>query len=138
MSPPYCDRIALAAWAAVLVASFRLVWPLKYGARLSSTAFKKSTRRLLAGQRIDSLADGLSGILKRKVLDKTGLLGEFDVDLKWTPDNNNPVNPQEAAPPTDGPSIFTAIEEQLGLKLESGKAPIDVLVIDHIDHVSDN
>jgi uncharacterized protein (TIGR03435 family) len=57
--------------------------------------------------------------------------------LRWTPDLSTPVN-ADAAPPDGGPSIFTAIEEQLGLKLESGKAPIDVLVIDHIDHASDN
>jgi uncharacterized protein (TIGR03435 family) len=81
------------------------------------------------GARLQSLTDYLSGILKRKVLDRTGLAGQFDVDLKWTPD---------LAPPDGGPSIFTAIEEQLGLKLESGKAPIDVLVIDRIDHASNN
>jgi len=95
---------------------------------------------ILTGQRIENLADFLSGILNRKVLDRTGLPGAFDVDLKWTPDISTPSVKQEAAAPSasDGPSIFTAIEEQLGLKLESGKAPIDVLVIDHIDHASDN
>ena len=93
----------------------------------------------LTGHRIDDLADALSGILKRKVLDRTGLAGEFDFDLKWTPDISTPSVKQEATtPPDGGPDIFTAIEEQLGLKLESGKAPIDVLVIDHIDHASDN
>jgi uncharacterized protein (TIGR03435 family) len=81
------------------------------------------------GFRLQFLTDNLSGILKRKVLDRTGLADQFDVDLKWTPD---------LAPPDGGPSIFTAIEEQLGLKLESGKAPIDVLVIDHIDHATNN
>jgi uncharacterized protein (TIGR03435 family) len=96
-----------------------------------------------AGHRLDFLADNLSGILKRKVLDRTGLAGEFDFDLKWTPDSsssgfNAPGNQEPAPPPDGGPSIFTALEEQLGLKLESGKAPIDVLVIDHIDHASDN
>jgi uncharacterized protein (TIGR03435 family) len=91
------------------------------------------------GIRTQLLADALSGILKRKVLDTTGLAGEFDVNLKWTPDFNTPdlKQPPESAP-DGGPSIFTAVGEQLGLKLESGKAPIDVLVIDHIDHASDN
>jgi uncharacterized protein (TIGR03435 family) len=89
-----------------------------------SNGFIKST-----GARLQSMTDYLSGILKRKVLDRTGLAGQFDVELKWTPD---------LAPPDGGPSIFTAIEEQLGLKLESGKAPIDVLVIDHIDHATNN
>jgi len=88
------------------------------------------------GQPIGLLANSLSKILRRKVLDRTDLAGEFDVDLKWTPDLSTPGN--NPAPPDGGPSIFTAIEEQLGLKLESGRAPIDVLVIDHIDHASDN
>jgi uncharacterized protein (TIGR03435 family) len=91
------------------------------------------------GQPIENLADMLSGILRRKVLDRTGLAGRFDLNLKWTPDSSTPpVNSQEAATAPDGPSIFTAIEEQLGLKLESGKAPIDVLVIDHIEPASEN
>jgi uncharacterized protein (TIGR03435 family) len=90
------------------------------------------------GQRLEYLADTLSGILRRKVLDRTGLAGTFDFELKWTPDINTAVNGEEAAAPDGGPSIFTAIEEQLGLKLESGKAPIDVLVIDRIDRPSNN
>jgi uncharacterized protein (TIGR03435 family) len=91
----------------------------------------------VTGTRLQYLADNLSGLLKRKVLDNTGLAGQFDVDLKWTPDLTTPgSNPASAS--DGGPSIFTAIEEQLGLKLESGRAPIDVLVIDHIDHASNN
>jgi len=78
--------------------------------------------------RLQRLTDALSGILKRKVLDRTGLTGEFDINLKWAPDPA--VDP--------GPAIFTAIEEQLGLKLESGKAPIDVLVIDRIERPTEN
>jgi uncharacterized protein (TIGR03435 family) len=86
---------------------------------------------------MQSLADALSGFLKRRVLDRTGLAGFFDVNLKWALDLSTPGN-NPAPAPDSGPSIFTALEEQLGLKLESGKAPIDVLVIDHIDHASDN
>jgi uncharacterized protein (TIGR03435 family) len=89
------------------------------------------------GTQMQYLADALSGILNRKVFDRTGLAGEFDVNLRWTPDLGSPAN-SPAPPPDSGPSIFTAVEEQLGLRLESGKAPIDVLVIDHIDHASDN
>jgi uncharacterized protein (TIGR03435 family) len=87
------------------------------------------------GTQMPDLANALSGMLNRKVFDRTGLAGEFDVNLRWTPDLG--TNSQ-AAPTDSGPSIFTAVEEQLGLRLESGKAPIDVLVIDHIDHASDN
>jgi uncharacterized protein (TIGR03435 family) len=81
-----------------------------------------------AGTELQHLTDALSGILKRKVLDRTGLTGEFDFNLKWAPD--------QAIDP--GPSIFTAIEEQLGLKLESGRAPIDVLVVDRIERPTEN
>jgi uncharacterized protein (TIGR03435 family) len=91
---------------------------------------------LKASTQMQNLAGVLSGILKRKVLDRTGLAGEFDVNLKWTPGLSTPDN-NPAPVPDGGPSIFTTVEE-LGLKLESGKAPIDVLVIDHIDHASDN
>jgi|SRR5580658_2592811 uncharacterized protein (TIGR03435 family) len=82
----------------------------------------------------------------RVVVDKTGLTGHYDFELKWTPDSefgpgravtgdgNVPLVP--AAPA--GPSIFTAVEEQLGLKLEPNKAPIPVLVIDHIEEPGPN
>ena len=86
---------------------------------------------------MQNLADFLAGLVRRKVLDMTGLAGYFDVHLKWSPDLSTLGN--TSAPAPDGaPSIFTAVEEQLGLRLESGKAPIDVLVIDHIDHASVN
>ena len=68
-------------------------------------------------------------------MDRTGLEGNFDLDLKWTPDQM-PQLPSRAhaadLPPIDpnGPDLFTAVQEQLGLKLESIKAPVDVLVID--------
>jgi bla regulator protein blaR1 len=66
----------------------------------------------------------------RKVLDRTGLTGRYDIDLKWA-SVDDPRNP-------DGPSLFTAIQEQLGLKLDPVKAPVDVLVIDHIERPSEN
>lgn len=78
------------------------------------------------------LAEELSRRLSRNVIDQTGLGGEYDFDLRWTPDAAD----GDSAP--DGPSIFTAVQEQLGLKLESGKAPVDVIVIDHIEKPSPN
>jgi uncharacterized protein (TIGR03435 family) len=68
----------------------------------------------------------------RKVLDKTGLEGKYDFTLKWASED------QAASTDSSGPSIFTAIQEQLGLRLESTKAPLDVLVIDHIERPSEN
>ena len=94
------------------------------------------------------LARSLSqlGGLGRPVLDETGLKGKYDIDLKWTPDNLNspgmtpgPSPSAETAPPiSSGPSIFTAIQEQLGLKLKATKSPVETLVIVHIEKPSEN
>ncbi len=71
---------------------------------------------------IRRILEGPSG---RYLIDKTGLTGRYDFELHWTPDDTPADSPLGG-----GPSIFTAVEEQLGLKLESAKAPVDVLVID--------
>jgi uncharacterized protein (TIGR03435 family) len=70
------------------------------------------------------------------VLDRTGITGAFDLELDWTPDQ--PASPTDAARAIDRPadpglSIFTALQEQLGLKLESTKGPVDVIVIDRAE-----
>jgi uncharacterized protein (TIGR03435 family) len=98
------------------------------------------------GLPISSLARILSQQLGSTVEDKTGLTGKYDFTLHWTPDRNASPMPAEpgqqgpgAATSTDsGPSIFTAIQEQLGLKLESQKGPVEVLVIDHVETPSEN
>lgn len=86
------------------------------------------------GVPINSLANGLSQQLGRKVLDKTGLKGNYDYTLEWTPDQVHTEGTEDSS----GPSIFTAIQEQLGLKLESRTAPVDILVIDHVEMPSPN
>ena len=98
------------------------------------------------GTPIDMLAHVLSRQLGRTVVDKTGLTGNYDFTLDYTPDNMPmPVHggPEggpkpEMQPDAGGPSLFTAVQEQLGLKLESTKATVDVIVIDHIDQPSEN
>jgi uncharacterized protein (TIGR03435 family) len=96
---------------------------------------------------MEMLANILSRQLGRTVVDNTGLTGTYDFDLKWTPDENQgqmfrtPGGDAGAAPPpvqTAGPTVFTAIQEQLGLKLESTKAPVAVWVIDHVEKPSAN
>ena len=93
-------------------------------------------------------ADTLSRIVGRVVIDKTGLTGNYDFTLKWTPEQGEGLmGPPGAgpgggasAPPPDasGPSIYTAVQEQLGLKLESQKAPTDCIVIQHVERPSEN
>jgi len=75
-----------------------------------------------------SLVSALSSSLDRVVLDRTGLQGMYDLTLRWTPD----WTPQSNADP-NVPTLPTALQEQLGLKLESTKGPVDVLVIDHVE-----
>jgi uncharacterized protein (TIGR03435 family) len=90
---------------------------------------------------MDELAHALSLNLGRTVIDRTGLTGRFDIHLEWTPDQSQTwILPFTPPPPGDGsaPSIYTVIEEQLGLKLESQKGPDEVLVIDHAEQPSAN
>ncbi len=82
-------------------------------------------------------------VLDRPVVDQTGLKGRFDFELKWTPDESQYGGRGiQVPPPVDNadapPDLFTAIQEQIGLKLESTKAPVDVLVIDHVEKPSPN
>jgi uncharacterized protein (TIGR03435 family) len=82
--------------------------------------------------------------LGHTILDKTGLTGSYDFHLQWTPAQTGPIGPDNsasgssAAPDTNKPDLFTALQEQLGLKLESQKGPVDVIVIDHIEKPSAN
>ncbi|MBV8811487.1 MAG: TIGR03435 family protein [Acidobacteriaceae bacterium] len=95
------------------------------------------------------LADTLSRQLGRTVVDETGLKGIYNFNLQWTPDESQAQmfkgapdgkEPANGAPPPEssGPSVFTAIQEQLGLKLESQKGPVEILVIDHVERPSEN
>jgi uncharacterized protein (TIGR03435 family) len=84
-----------------------------------------------------------SAVLDRPVVDQTSLAGKWDFQLKWTPDDSQfsgmgmrPPPPSDA--PDAPPPLFTAIQEQLGLKLESGRAQVDVMVIDQVEHPSSN
>lgn len=80
------------------------------------------------------------GMLDRPVVDKTGLSGKYDFDLEWSPDETQfegqLARPAGAGPPTK-PSLFEAIQ-QLGLRLEATRGPIDTLVIDRVERPSDN
>ena len=81
--------------------------------------------------------------LNRLVVDRTGLEGNFDVDLHFTPEhvpNFGPGGPPPGTPPIDpdGPSIFAAVQEQLGLKLDPQRGPVEVLVIDRVERPTED
>jgi uncharacterized protein (TIGR03435 family) len=108
-------------------------------------------RGRISGQVIDmkSFVLILSRQLGRTILDQTGLKGTYNFALQWTPDESPPAmptvpeggGPGTANPPppeSSGPSIFTAVQEQLGLKLVSTKGPVEIIVIDHIEKPSEN
>jgi uncharacterized protein (TIGR03435 family) len=87
---------------------------------------------------ITGLVEILSQLTGRTVVDKTGLAGKYDVALRWTPEDSHaaPTGAENATGERmqeSGLSIFTAIQEQLGLKLISAKGPVETLVIDHIE-----
>ncbi len=92
------------------------------------------------------LAFILSRYVNRNVIDRTGLTGNFDMDLRWTPDQvpqASPGGPLPGAPPPstivpNGPSLFTALQEQLGLKLESQRGPIEVVIIDSAERPTED
>jgi len=104
---------------------------------------------IVQGQSMDSFVGVLSQYLGRTVLNQTGLMGDYDFTLQWTPEPDESTmfsapEPGQSAlnspspPDSSGPSIFTAMPEELGLKLESKKGPVPILVIEQIERPSEN
>ena len=79
------------------------------------------------GVLLSTLTDILARPAARPVIDKTGLLGRFDIQLQWA-----------TSPDSDAASVFTAVQEQLGLKLQADTAPLDVVVINEASPLSEN
>lgn len=109
----------------------------------SATSGQRTLHGNSAG--MPALASILADVLGRPVEDKTGLAGVFDFAMEWTPDplSEAPLRKgaDQPAPPADGqtgPSIFTAIQEQLGLKLEAGKVAVGTIAIDHAEKPTAN
>ena len=92
-----------------------------------------SSKRVGLGAPLLGLTRILSAWLHCPVIDKTGLTGKYDFQLQWTNNEN-----AETGPETNWPSLFTAIQQQLGLKLEPAKGPVPVMVIDHVEKPSGN
>ena len=109
-------------------------------------------RKMTGSVSMARLADALSAFMDRPVLDMTELKGNFDIDLDWRPDGQTggpgflgpggggrpPEGGGEgkaAAESGDAPSIFTAVQEKMGLRLEGRKSPVDILIVDHAERV---
>jgi uncharacterized protein (TIGR03435 family) len=108
----------------------------------SSNDGQFAAQNLTMAQLADALTQELSRELGRVVIDKTEIQGRYDFSLKWTPETEaaivNDGRSGSASPLDSGPSIFTAVQEQLGLKLKSAKAPVQVLIVDHAELPAEN
>jgi uncharacterized protein (TIGR03435 family) len=90
---------------------------------------------------LSALVDQLARRTHRTVVDKTGLTGNFDVTLNWTPDDGPGGMARTADDGSSGdaaPDLFTAVQEQLGLKLQPAKGPVETLVVDHVERPTEN
>jgi uncharacterized protein (TIGR03435 family) len=95
------------------------------------------------GNTLSGLANYLQTLLDQVVVDKTGLTANYDFKLAWSPDESQAGKPGAQAGPANGadpggPSIFTALQEQLGLKLEATKGPVETMVIERVEKPTDN
>ncbi len=100
---------------------------------MNTSGGKPVTRATAAAQSMQSLAGYVGNRLGKIVIDKTGLDGRYDFTLEWSPDTDSAATADSAAP-----SLVTALREQLGFRLETQKAPVEVLVIDHIERPTAN
>jgi uncharacterized protein (TIGR03435 family) len=129
----------LPIYALVVAKSKPLLQPAKHpdgGSHTSASTGTFSAEGVTMTDLARSLTQELSGELGRVIVDKTGIEGRYDVALKWTPDEGQPSADNGSV--DAGPSLLTAIQEQLGLKLESSKGPVQVLVIDHVEMPTEN
>ena len=92
-------------------------------------------RLIVGGMPLAAFASNLSGQVQRTVVDRTGLTGEWDFEIGFAAEPSPNLPPGVELPPADpgAPSLFTAIQEQLGLKLQATKGPVDVLVVDRVE-----
>jgi uncharacterized protein (TIGR03435 family) len=106
------------------------------GANNARTGIQRSCGQMIGtNATMANLSLMLARQLDRPVLDRTGLTGKYNFQFAWTPDTGPCSGSPESS---NAPSIFTALEETLGLRLESIKGPVDSLIIDHADRPSEN
>jgi|SRR6185312_2378104 len=85
-----------------------------------------------------TIAGILTGLAGRRVLNKTGLMDRYDVDIRYSPELGQPGATPESTDSPDAQSLFGALQSQLGLKLESTRGPAEVLIVDHVERLSAN
>jgi uncharacterized protein (TIGR03435 family) len=90
------------------------------------------------GVTLSMLARSLASTVDQQVEDDTGIAGNYDVSMDYAPYNENDNDLLTPKPDTGVPSLFTALQEQLGLRLEARKGPVEVFVIDHAEKPSAN
>jgi uncharacterized protein (TIGR03435 family) len=103
--------------------------------------FRLFQRRQITAQRapLEFLTETLSELLGRPVLDKTGLQGNFDFKLEWTPDATQVHSSDQPASDDDNiPSLSGAVQQQLGLRLQSQKGPVEILIVERAEKPSEN
>jgi uncharacterized protein (TIGR03435 family) len=123
---------------AMMDAARRGKLPLPQGPNDHVTCGTRGTtgRMQVGGMPLLSFANMLSGRVQRTVVDRTGLAGAWDFEINFAPESAPiPAPPGVELPPGDptAPSLFTAIQEQLGLRLQSTKGPVEVVVVDRIE-----
>ena len=105
--------------------------------RMSSNSAEITTDSTrMAG--LASMLSGFSETGERLVIDKTGLTGSYTFTLRWAPENMAAGAAASTEPGPDSPPLLTALQEQLGLKLEPDKAPVQIVVIDHAEPPTPN
>jgi uncharacterized protein (TIGR03435 family) len=128
-----CEARA-AADAAVIRAGGPPPLPVNSEARMACGIRNTGNRILFGGSPLSLFVQGLSNQVQRPVIDRTGLMGNWDFELTFAPEQQRQTVPGDAGSiDPSGASIFTAMQEQLGLKLEATTGPIDVLVIDSVE-----
>jgi uncharacterized protein (TIGR03435 family) len=135
MRPAAVDCTAAAAASAAAAKEGKALNP-NTPERVSCGLRNSRGRIMFGGYPLSFFADGLANEVARSVVDRTGLAGNWDFELTYTRDAARQPDVTDAAPANvdpDGASLFTALQEQLGLKLESTRGPVRVLVIDRIE-----
>jgi uncharacterized protein (TIGR03435 family) len=119
------------AYALVLAKSGPKLQQVEPGGTSMNDNEDNNSRRITAERAsMAVLAETLARIVEHPVVDQTGLQGVYSLKLQYTPDN-----PKSDGPDAAGPSIYAALQEQLGLKLQTQRLPVEVIVVDYVERV---